>query len=320
MLYHSMKLLVTGGLGFIGSNFIEYILRVESDVTVVNVDKCDYCAREKNVPVHPRYTLVKADITDKAKMEEVFNVHQPTHVIHFAAQSFVDLSFEQSFQFTHDNVLGTHVLLETVRKYGKIKRFIHVSTDEVYGEVEGHVTCDESAPLNPSNPYSASKAAAELYVRAYTNCYKIPCIITRGNNVFGPKQYPEKVVPIFARQILGGQSVTIHGDGSTRRNFIHVDDVCTAVHCILDRGGMGETYNIGTKFELSVWELYQQMTDIWKVGSTAHFVKDPRPHNDSRYCIDSSKLRKLGWKEDSNFKTKLEETIKWYSDNADWWA
>lgn len=314
-----MKLLVTGGLGFIGSNFIEYMLKTYPEIQIVNVDKCDYCARVDNVDGHfPRYTLVLADITDKKIMKEVFNLHEPTHVIHFAAQSFVDLSFEQSFQFTRDNVLGTHVLLETIRNYGRIQKFVHVSTDEVYGEVEGHVTCDESAPLNPMNPYAASKAAAELYVKAYTKCYNLPCVITRGNNVFGPKQYPEKVVPIFIRQILEGTPVTIHGTGEMRRNFIYVSDVCRAVDIILQKGKIGETYNIGTQFEYSIMEMYMMLAAISGLITQVQCVPDPRPHNDSRYCIDSSKLRELGWSEDSDFEDKLRKTFKWYKENADW--
>jgi nucleoside-diphosphate-sugar epimerase len=308
-----MKLLVTGGLGFIGSNFIEYMMKNYPEIQIINVDKCDYCARIDNVDGNlPQYTLVLADITDKQIMKEVFRLYEPTHVVHFAAQSFVDLSFEQSFQFTRDNVLGTHVLLETVRNYGRIQKFIHVSTDEVYGEVDGHVTCDESAALNPMNPYAASKAAAELYVKAYTKCYNLPCIITRGNNVFGPKQYPEKVVPIFIDQILEGRLVTIHGTGEMRRNFIHVSDVCRAVDVLLQKGVVGETYNIGTKFEYSILEMYKMLADISGVFTQTKCVPDPRPHNDSRYCIDSSKLNALGWKEDQDFETKLKETFEWY--------
>jgi len=310
-----MKLLVTGGLGFIGSNFIEYMLKTYPEIEIVNVDKCDYCARVDNVGSVPRYTLVLADITDKQIMKEVFNLYEPTHVVHFAAQSFVDLSFEQSFQFTRDNVLGTHVLLETIRNYGRIQKFVHVSTDEVYGEVDGHVTCDESAPLNPMNPYAASKAAAELYVKAYTKCYNLPCIITRGNNVFGPKQYPEKVVPIFINQILEGKLVTIHGTGEMRRNFIHVSDVCRAVDVILNKGKIGETYNIGTQFEYSIMEMYMMLAAISGLITQVKCVPDPRPHNDSRYCIDSSKLNALGWKEDPDFETKLRETFEWYRSN-----
>lgn len=314
-----MKLLVTGGLGFIGSNFIEYMLKTYPEIRIINVDKCDYCARIDNVDGYlPQYTLVLADITDKQIMKEVFRLHEPTHVVHFAAQSFVDLSFEQSFQFTRDNVLGTHVLLETVRKYGKIQKFVHVSTDEVYGEVDGHVTCDESAALNPMNPYAASKAAAELYVRAYTKCYNLPCLITRGNNVFGPKQYPEKVVPIFINQILNNQPATIHGTGEMRRNFIHVSDVCRAVDVLLQRGQIGETYNIGTKFEYSILEMYNMLVKISGLYNYPEFVPDPRPHNDSRYCIDSSKLNALGWQEDSDFISKLKETFEWYNLHKNW--
>ena len=313
------KILVTGGLGFIGSNFIEYMLENHNGIQIVNVDKCDYCARVKNVEGYlPEYTLVLADITDKKIMQEVFRLHQPTHVVHFAAQSFVDLSFEQSFQFTRDNVLGTHVLLETIRNYGRIEKFVHVSTDEVYGEVAGHVTCDESAPLNPMNPYAASKAAAELYVKAYTKCYNLPCVITRGNNVFGPKQYPEKVVPIFIQQILEGKPVTIHGTGDMRRNFIHVKDVCRAVDVILQEGQIGETYNIGTQFEYSILDIYKMLSDISGRATRVEYVPDPRPHNDSRYCIDSSKLNALGWTEDPDFQTKLKETFEWYKSNRDW--
>jgi dTDP-glucose 4,6-dehydratase len=313
-----MKLLVTGGLGFIGSNFIDYIFEFYPEIEIVNVDKCDYCARVKNVGASPRYTLVLADITDRKIMQEVFRLHKPTHVVHFAAQSFVDLSFEQSFQFTRDNVLGTHVLLETVRLYGKIEKFVHVSTDEVYGEVDGHVICDESAALNPMNPYAASKAAAELYVRAYTKCYNLPCVITRGNNVFGPKQYPEKVVPIFINQILNNQPVTIHGTGEMRRNFIYVRDVCRAVDVLLHKGRIGETYNIGTKFEYSILEMYKMLVNISGLYNYPEFVPDPRPHNDSRYCIDSSKLNALGWSEDPNFISQLKETFEWYKTNKTW--
>ena len=197
-----MKILVTGGLGFIGSNFINHILKQHPEVHVINVDKCDYMARERNVPGHPRYTYIRGDITEHYHMTHIFRMHQPDVVVHFAAQSCVTKSFDLSFQYTKDNVLGTHVLLDTARDYGKLSRFIHISTDEVYGEVETSEISNEKSPLNPSNPYSASKAAAELYVKAYTNGFKLPCIITRGNNVFGPQQYPEKVVPLFISQIL----------------------------------------------------------------------------------------------------------------------
>ena len=313
-----MRVLVTGGCGFIGSNFINYFLNQYPNAVIYNVDKVDYCARLKNVDENPRHHFINVDITHRDSMQIVFASVHPDYVIHFAAQSFVDLSFENSFQFTTDNVLGTHTLLEAARIYGKLKKFIHISTDEVYGEVADHIICDESAPLNPMNPYAASKAAAELYVRAYTNCYNIPCIITRGNNVFGPKQYPEKVVPIFIRQMLDNKPVTIHGDGSAKRNFIFVDDVCRAVEAILLKGVIGETYNIGTKYEFSVYEMYEMLAKLISQNTTVTFVPDPRPHNDSRYCIDSNKLRALGWSEDENFTEQLEETINWYYKNKEY--
>lgn len=314
-----MKILVTGGLGFIGSNFINYILKTSETIEIINVDKCDYVAREKNVEPHERYTYIRGDITEKYHMSHIFNTYCPYVVIHFAAQSFVDFSFSNSFQFTTDNVLGTHVLLETAKDYGKLWRFIHISTDEVYGEVGLSTTCREDSPMNPSNPYAASKAAAELYAKAYANAYNLPIIITRGNNVFGPRQYPEKVVPVFMTQILDGTQVTIHGDGATRRNFIHVDDVCTAIKTILYKGDTGKTYNIGTTFEFSVLEMYQMIADVCGLPAFAAFVKDPRIHNDSRYCIDSSELRMLGWTENPDFKLKLKDTWNWYKENKEWW-
>jgi dTDP-glucose 4,6-dehydratase len=309
---------VTGGLGFIGSNFINHILKT-TDHEVVNVDKCDYMARENNVAEHPRYTYIRGDITEQYHMRHIFREHRPDVLIHYAAQSSVTKSFDLAFQFTQDNVLGTHVLLEIAKDYGKLHKFIHISTDEVYGEIgEFEISC-ENSPLNPSNPYSASKAAAELYVKAYTNAYKIPCIITRGNNVFGPRQYPEKVIPIFIEQILNQNSLTIHGDGSIRRNFIHVDDVSRAVEIILAKGEIGKTYNIGSQHEYSVLEIANKIINSMGHGSI-EYVKDPRPFNDSRYCIDSSELRKLGWSEETNFDLKLKNTIEWYVQNPEWYS
>jgi len=312
-----MRILVTGGLGFIGSNFIQHILKTTVH-EIINVDKCDYMARERNVPEQARYTYIRGDITEQYHMTHIFREHQPDVVVHFAAQSCVTKSFDLAFRYTQDNVLGTHVLLETAKEYGKLTRFIHISTDEVYGEVGTAITSCETAPLNPSNPYSASKAAAELYVRAYSNAFKLPCIITRGNNVFGPQQYPEKVIPLFITQILNGKSATIHGDGATRRNFIHVDDVSRAVELILLEGEIGKTYNIGSQHEYSVTEIYEKIKTAMGRG-TSECVKDPRAFNDSRYCIDSSELRKLGWSETLDFDLKLRETIDWYMNNPDWY-
>ena len=312
-----MRLLVTGGLGFIGSNFVEHVLRVRDDVEVINVDKCDYMAREYNVAPHPHYSYIRGDITEHYHMVHIFRTHQPDVVIHFAAQSCVTRSFDLAFRYTKDNVLGTHVLLETARGYGRLNKFIHISTDEVYGDVGPHARCDERSPLNPSNPYSASKAAAELYVRAYGTSYGLPVVITRGNNVFGPKQYPEKLVPLFITQILQGRPCTIHGTGETRRNFVHVDDVSRAVQTILERGEVGAVYNVGSHYEYSVNDIFDKLKDILP-SATSVRVPDPRPHNDSRYCIDSSALRSLGWSEGADFDADLRRTVEWYSKNSNW--
>ena len=312
-----MRLLVTGGLGFIGSNFVDHVLSVREDVEVINVDKCDYMAREYNVKPHSRYTYIRGDITEHYHMMHIFRTHQPDAVIHFAAQSCVTRSFDLAFRYTKDNVLGTHVLLETARGYGRLNKFIHISTDEVYGDVGPHARCDERSPLNPSNPYSASKAAAELYVRAYGTSYGLPVVITRGNNVFGPKQYPEKLVPLFITQILQDKPCTIHGTGETRRNFVHVDDVSRAIQTILERGEVGAVYNVGSHYEYSVNDIFEKLKVILP-SATSVPVPDPRPHNDSRYCIDSRALHALGWSEGADFDADLRRTVEWYSENRNW--
>jgi UDP-glucose 4,6-dehydratase len=313
-----MKILVTGGLGFIGSNFINWMLERRDDIEIINVDKCDYVAREHNVTPHIRYRYIQCDITERYHMRHIFREHKPEFVIHFAAQSFVDLSFEDSFQFTKDNVLGTHVLLDTMRSYGKVIKFIHISTDEVYGEVEPGVVSNAQSHYNPSNPYAASKAAAELYVKAYGNSYGIPYIITRGNNVFGPRQYPEKLVPLFMSQIIADKPCTIHGSGNTRRNFIYVDDVSRAVELVLSKGVIGNTYNIGSRHEYSVNDIFEKLKEIVPTAKCVT-VKDPRPFNDSRYCIDSSEMRSLGWSETDDFDSCLQKTWDWYMANMNWY-
>lgn len=314
-----MKILVTGGLGFIGSNFIEWILKARTDVQILNLDRGDYVAREHNVHADPRYTWIKCDITEKYHVLHIFKEFQPDVVVHFAAQSWVDLSFEKSFEFTKDNVIGTQVLLEVMKDAKYIQKFIHISTDEVYGEVDEGVMSGENSVLNPTNPYSASKAAAELYVRAYGSAWDIPYIITRGNNVFGPKQYPEKLVPVFINQILSGVPCTVHGAGEYRRNFIYVDDVSKAVDLIISSGRVGRMYNIGSSHEYTVLEIYEKLAKF-KEGASAIHVPDPRPFNDSRYCIDSSSLRELGWSETADFDACLTKTWNWYAEHRTWWT
>lgn len=310
-----MRLLVTGGLGFIGSNFITWILEKRPDVYIINVDKCTYCSNIKNVSPSPNHHHIMADITDATVMKEIFDTEKPDVVIHFAAQSHVDNSFGDPIQFTIDNVLGTHVLVHVAHEYGRLQKFIHISTDEVYGEVGPNETSDEKSLLNPTNPYAASKAAAEFIVRSYGHSYNFPWIITRGNNVFGPKQYPEKLIPKFINKIALGEPCPIHGTGRTRRNFIYVDDVSSAIQIILEKGELNRFYNIGTSNEFSVLEIFEKLA---RPGSTTVTVPD-RPFNDSRYCIDSKTLTDLGWREEVAFDDALQRTVNWYIENKDWW-
>jgi nucleoside-diphosphate-sugar epimerase len=310
-----MKILVTGGLGFIGSNFIEHLPR---DWTVLNVDRCDYCARVHNVTPRKGYTYVQADITNMSKMKKLFADFQPDVVVHFAAQSHVDRSFENTWDYVNDNIVGTFTILECVKESGC--KLLHISTDEVYGEVNlDEVSSPETSVLNPTNPYSATKAGAELLVRAYGHSFKIPYIITRGNNVFGPKQYPEKVVPVFIQSMLRGEPCTVHGEGLSRRNFIYVDDVSRAILTILEKGTNGTIYNIGTTNEYSVNELYDILRGIIDPCATKVHVGD-RPHNDKRYAIDTTLLHALGWREETRFEDALQRTVEWYRDHPEWYA
>lgn len=301
-----MKILVTGGCGFIGSNFINYYLDTHPNDEIVNIDRLDYCSKETNVNPHHNYTFIKGDINDKDLIFGILNNFKIDTVIHFAAQSHVDNSFEKwtSIDFTRDNVLGTHTLLECCRIYNKIHRFLHMSTDEVYGEVDiNHSGCVEKSVLDPTNPYAATKAGAEMIVRSYNHSYGIPSIIMRCNNVYGPNQYPEKVIPRFMSQLQIGKKCTIHGNGQNRRNFIHAHDVSTAIDIILQNGRVGKTYNIGTDNEYSVLDIAKILVEKYKPGENLNdwieFVPD-RYFNDFRYSIDSSELLKLGWKQKFN--------------------
>lgn len=313
-----MKVLVTGGLGFIGSNFIEYVLPIRPDWEILNIDRCDYCARVQNVTPQPRYRYIQADITNMSKMKTLFKEFLPDIVIHFAAQSHVDRSFENTWDYIHDNIIGTFTILECVKEHTGC-RLVHISTDEVYGEVElDEISTVEHSVLNPTNPYSATKASAELLVSAYGHSFKIPYVITRGNNVFGPKQFPEKVIPKFIHQILRGSPCTIHGDGRSRRNFIYVDDVSRAVLTVTEKGVTGTVYNIGTKNEYSVLDIFHILRERLNPSATKVHVDD-RPHNDKRYAVDSSKLYSLGWSEEVSFDEAIYSTIEWYKNNLDWY-
>jgi len=310
-----MNILVTGGCGFIGSNFINYILKKDPTVKIFNIDCLNYCADVSNVISHPNYKFIKGNITSKDLVLHILNEYSIDAIIHFAAQSHVDNSFDNSLQYTTDNVMGTHVLLQASKEYGKIKKFLHFSTDEVYGEVDlEHPGCHEKSLLNPTNPYAATKAAAEFLVRSYYHSFNLPVVIVRCNNVYGPNQYPEKLIPKFIKLLREGKPLTIHGNGSTRRNFIWAEDVAIATELIFHNGVLNEVYNIGTKQEYSVMDvatlLIERMTEDRAINNHVIFVED-RPFNDFRYSVDTTLLKSLGWEEKyTNFIENIENLIK----------
>uniref|UniRef100_A0A6C0I9Y1 NAD(P)-binding domain-containing protein n=1 Tax=viral metagenome TaxID=1070528 RepID=A0A6C0I9Y1_9ZZZZ len=311
-----MNLLVTGGCGFIGSNFINYFGKKYPDTLIVNIDAMYYCANENNVTLKNNYKFVRGNIQSADLVSHILEEYSITHVIHFAAQSHVQNSFDDSLKYTMDNILGTHTLLECCKSYSKIIKFIHVSTDEVYGESVDDDLKHESSVLIPTNPYAATKAGAELVAMSYIKSYKLPIIITRGNNVYGPNQYPEKLIPRFIQQLKNNQPVTIQGDGSAQRSFLHVDDTCSAFETILLNGIVGEIYNIGTNVgesEYSVLEIATILIKLIKgpdsvVEDFIEYIPD-RPFNDSRYFISNQKLKNLGWTILVRFETGIKELI-----------
>ena len=316
-----MRVLVTGGLGFIGSNFIDHVLENHNETTaILNIDRCDYCARIHNVSQSSdsRYSYVQTDITNMSHMKRLFREFTPDVVVHFAAQSHVDTSFENAEQYIKDNIIGTYTVLECVKE--SKCRLVHISTDEVYGEVGLDETSNsETSVLNPTNPYSATKAGAELLVKAYGHSFGIPYVITRGNNVFGPKQYPEKVIPAFIDAMMKGNPCRIHGEGRSRRNFIYVDDVSRAVMTVLQHGKNGTVYNIGTRNEYSVLEIFDILRALVNPEATKIHVND-RLHNDKRYAVDSSALQELGWSEQVSFREAIQKTVDWYKANTSWYT
>jgi dTDP-glucose 4,6-dehydratase len=314
------NLLVTGGCGFIGSNFINNIFTI-CDYKIYNLDAMYYCASENNIKEEirnsERYKLIKGNLCSFDLMLHILDTYQIDTVIHFAAQSHVQNSFEDSLKYTNDNILGTHTLLEASRKYGKIQKFIHISTDEVYGESMLEETEDkknEESILCPTNPYAATKAAAELIAKSYYHSFKMPIIITRGNNVYGLNQYPEKLIPRFIQLLLENRKITVQGDGSNVRAFLHASDVCSALNIILEKGKIGEIYNIGSddNSEYTVLEVAQKIVNIMKPTHTftelIEYIED-RPFNDKRYYISNQKVKDLGWIIEKNFDEGLNELI-----------
>lgn len=317
-----MKLLVTGCCGFIGSNFVNHYFKTNSEVEIVNLDAMYYCAAETNIDEDirnsNRYHLIKGNLCSFDLIANILNIYQIDTVIHFAAQSHVQNSFDDALQYTRDNVVGTHTLLEACRKYGKIVRFIHISTDEVYGESmisENEEKKHEGSVLCPTNPYAATKAAAELIAKSYYHSFKMPIIITRGNNVYGPNQYPEKLVPRFIQQLLEGNPVTIQGDGSNVRALLHVNDVCSALQLVLEKGRIGEIYNIGSDDDQEFTVSHVAEILIEKIMNTQDYNKwityiEDRPFNDKRYYISNQKVKDLGWVIRTDFDSGIDHLIQ----------
>ena len=325
------NILITGGCGFIGSNFINYILKKYDDIYVINIDAMYYCASELNIDKEfresdtykNRYKLIKGNLCSYDLVNHIMNDYNIEYIIHFAAQSHVQNSFEDAIQYTNDNIVGTHNLLEVARKYGKLKKFIHVSTDEVYGESmieKGENKKTEESILCPTNPYAATKASAELIAQSYYHSFNLPIIITRGNNVYGPNQYPEKIIPCFIKLLKENKKVTIQGDGSNVRAFIHVNDVVKAFEIILEKGIIGEIYNIGSddNEEYSVYEVAKKLIHkIKKIDNNTEcnyndyieYIED-RPFNDKRYYISNAKIKSLGWSIQENFDKGIDDLVK----------
>jgi len=314
-------ILVTGGAGFIGSHFINQLWTRYKRVRIVNADALYYCANVNNVDEHiradGRYVFVKCNLRNKDEIDSMFSVFDVTHVVHFAAQSHVQTSFTDAMEYTMDNVVGTHNLLESARlNCPRLKKLIHVSTDEVYGEsmlLDDDVKKTEQSILCPTNPYAATKAAAELIAQSYYHSFRMPIIITRGNNVYGPRQYPEKVIPRFIKQLRENQPVTIQGDGSCLRAFLHVDDAAAAFMTILERGAVGEIYNIGCDegMEHRIIEIAHMLIRLIKGNTESEWIQrvEDRPFNDKRYYISNSKLKALGWRICVNFEDGIRDLL-----------
>jgi UDP-glucose 4,6-dehydratase len=324
MVYEFKNILVTGGCGFIGSNFINKILKEYENKHIVNIDSLNYCSNRNNIENENnknKYTFIEGNICSIDLIRFILNNYKIDTIIHFAAQSHVDNSFTNSLQYTQDNIVGTHTLLEATRKYNKIKRFIHVSTDEVYGESKldkNEKKKTESSLLYPTNPYAATKAGAEMLALSYIHSYNLPIIITRGNNVYGPRQYPEKLIPKFIKYLNEDKKLTIHGDGKNKRSFLYIDDVTEAFTTILEKGEVNLIYNIGSENEneYSVIEISKILIETMKKTKNYDkyltYVKD-RDFNDKRYYISNIKLKELGWNQKIGFKDGLIKTIEWYN-------
>ena len=313
------RFLVTGGAGFIGTNFIRYLLKNEPNAFVINLDKLTYAGNLENlkdVERNSRYQFVQGDICNVQLVEPL--LQKVDWVVHLASETHVDRSIDRAEDFIQTNVVGTRVLLDATRKISRLKRFIHFSTDEVYGAVaKGEF--NEDSPFRPTSPYAASKAAADLMVQAYQRTHKIPAVIMRGCNNYGPYQYPEKVIPLFVTNLLEGKKVPLYSRGENSREWMYVEDTCRAILLVCECGKIGEAYNTGSGFELTNLELAKAILKLLGLDEKSIlFVKD-RPAHDLRYKLDSSKIRQLGFETTASFPERLKSTTLWYRENKQWW-
>ncbi|XP_054829973.1 dTDP-D-glucose 4,6-dehydratase [Eublepharis macularius] len=316
------RVLVTGGAGFIASHVVVSLVEKYPNYMIINLDKLDYCASLKNLEIiagKPNYKFIEGDVCDPDFIKTLFETEKIDIVLHFAAQTHVDLSFWHKLEFRYVNVYGTYILVGAAYK-AKVEKFIYVSTDEVYGG-----SCDkefdESSPKQPTNPYATSKAAAECFVLSYWERYQFPVVITRSSNVYGPHQFPEKVIPKFISLLQRNRKCCIHGSGLQRRNFLYASDVAEAFLTVMKKGQPGEIYNIGTTFELSISQLAKELIHLIKNTSSESeteywmdYVKD-RPTNDLGYPMNSGKMHSLGWRPKVPWKEGIKRTIEWYQEN-----
>ena len=316
------KILVTGGAGFIGSNFVNYILTNRNDVLIINLDKLTYAGNLQNlksVEKHPNYRFIKGDIVNDELVSYIFQKYEISHVINFAAESHVDRSILGSEIFFRTNVLGTNVLLENAKRFG-VEKFIQISTDEVYGSLGPEGQFEETTPLQPNSPYAASKAAADMMALAFHHTYNVPVVITRCSNNYGPYQFPEKLIPLMILNSLKNKKLPVYGDGLNVRDWIFVIDHNKAVELVLEKGKLGEVYNIGANTEKPNIEIVKLiLNQVKKSEELIEYVKD-RPGHDRRYAINSSKIKKeLGWQAEHSFEMAIKNTVSWYLENEKWW-
>lgn len=316
------NILITGGAGFIGSNFINYILNKRDDYLIVNLDKLTYAGNLENlkeVESKRNYTFIKGDIVNAELVNYIFEKYKIKYVINFAAESHVDRSISGSEVFFRTNVIGTNVLLEASKRFA-VEKFLQISTDEVYGSLGPTGLFTEKTSITPNSPYSASKASSDLLVQAFNHTYGLPTLITRCSNNYGPLQFPEKLIPLMILNALQDKKLPVYGDGMNVRDWIYVIDHNKAVELVFENGKVGEVYNIGASNEMPNMEIIKLiLKNLNKTEELIQFVKD-RPGHDRRYAIDSSKIQnELGWKPEFNFDSAIQHTIDWYLKNKNWW-